>query len=734
MLRHLKASAGLPLVIGLSACGSGGSSAPPASVSYAPPPSVPGTTPSSGPVTTPTTQNFDSPEYKVSSAAIGSNALGAWQQGASGKGIKIGFVDTGLNPDLADFAGRVDTASRSINGGGMSDGYGHGTANAGIAAAGRNDIGMMGIAYEATIVMMKADEGCPTACGFSLPNIVKGIDGARSAGAKVLNISIGGSGDGSITDAIDRAAGAGMVIVVGAGNFGDSPTGMATRIANAAPSNVIIVGGLGVSNADGSINWDVPSIYTTKAGMGINNFLTAPGWLNAAPSNINGLADFFSGTSFAAPVVSGAVALIAQAFPNLTGGQIVSLLFTTADDLGAPGVDDIYGHGRLNIGKAFQPQGSLKMANSVVAPTDAIGGSLPPAAGDAGGSLNAVALDELNRAYTVDLAPSLTRTSQAGPVGDLASPIQHSALTELGSMSVSMSIVDNGVKPRAGEVAQELINTTVIAALGSRSHVAFTNGGDATSLRSQLGGGAANSFLLTSAASVQGDLAGFDRRAFAIDHRFSALRVSASAETGRVRTLGADHHATFSSLSAGIDRRLLNGNVGLTITRLQEGETLLGGSLRSIYAAPGSSTYFLDAGLGQSFGRGWSISADYRRGWTAFSSGRLATSAFSFDVTKSGLLGGDRLAFRLSQPLRVEAGGLNFILPTHWNYDTLTSTLGSRSMSLKPSGREIAMEAGYFRSIAAGSGSLHVYARQNPGHSLSATADVGGAIRAQLKF
>ena len=326
MLKSARASVGLSIVFALGACGGGGSSGAPNSVSYVPPPTSPTPTPTPGPVTTPTTTDFNTVEYRVSSAAIGANALPAWQLGASGKGVKIGFIDTGINPDLADFAGRVDPASRAVAGGTMSDGYGHGTANAGIAAAGRNDIGMMGIAYEATIVMMKADEGCPNACGFPYPNIVKGIDGARSAGARVVNISIGGVGDSSVKDAAKRAAGAGMVIVVGAGNFGSSPTGMATSIASAAPNNTIIVGGLGVSNPDGSINWDLPSIYTTNAGMGINNFMTAPGWLNAG-TGMDGLTDFYSGTSFAAPVVSGAVALLAQAFPNLTGPQIVSLLF-----------------------------------------------------------------------------------------------------------------------------------------------------------------------------------------------------------------------------------------------------------------------------------------------------------------------------------------------------------------------------------------------------------------------
>ena len=53
---------------------------------------------------------------------------------------------------------------------------------------------------------------------------------------------------------------------------------------------------------------------------------------------------------------------MAQAFPNLTGKQIVSILFQTADDLGAAGVDSTYGNGRLNIQRAFAPIGTTSLA------------------------------------------------------------------------------------------------------------------------------------------------------------------------------------------------------------------------------------------------------------------------------------------------------------------------------------------------------------------------------------
>ena len=91
----------------------------------------------------------------------------------------------------------------------------------------------------------------------------------------------------------------------------------------------------------------------------------ALGYHDRAPDE-TGTQFLWSGTSFSAPTISGAVALMAQAFPNLTGKQIVSILFQTADDLGAAGVDSIYGHGRLNIQRAFQPIGTTSLADSKI--------------------------------------------------------------------------------------------------------------------------------------------------------------------------------------------------------------------------------------------------------------------------------------------------------------------------------------------------------------------------------
>ena len=68
-----------------------------------------------------------------------------------------------------------------------------------------------------------------------------------------------------------------------------------------------------------------------------------------------------NGTSFSSPAVAGALALLLQAFPNLTGRQAVEILLTTAREAGTPGTDGVYGRGLLDLVQAFQPVGSTRV-------------------------------------------------------------------------------------------------------------------------------------------------------------------------------------------------------------------------------------------------------------------------------------------------------------------------------------------------------------------------------------
>lgn len=96
--------------------------------------------------------------------------------------------------------------------------------------------------------------------------------------------------------------------------------------------------------------------YSNACGVTKNYCITAPGTMKT-PDNHSHV-----GTSFAAPVVSAAIAVIREAWPYLTSTQITDILFTTAADLGDPGIDDIYGHGMLDLEHATRPVGELTIA------------------------------------------------------------------------------------------------------------------------------------------------------------------------------------------------------------------------------------------------------------------------------------------------------------------------------------------------------------------------------------
>lgn len=753
----LRASVASVSLLGLilASCGGGGGSGNGGKPASTPPPPATPVTPVSlpdpmpAPSTSATSENFNTSEFRNSSAAIGSNAIGAWQQGASGKGVTIGFVDTGIVPTLSDFAGRIHPLSRDFNGSRpMDDVWGHGTAVAGIASAARDGSGMMGIAFESTIFMAKADEGCPDQCSFPSEAVVKGIDAAISAGTRVINLSIGGSSNEQILEAARRAVNSGIILVIGAGNSGgSSPTELARDLGKMAPNQVIIVGALGISNPDGSVNYDLPAQWTTAAGVSQAHFLTAPGWLNSATYFRGGGIDKLSGTSFAAPVVSGAIALVAQAFPMLTPEQMVLLLYTTADDLGPTGTDGTFGRGRLNIGRAFQPVGTVRLASSME-PVPASIGSLPAAAGDAArqGSLKATILDDFMRPFDVNLATTMVEIAEAGPLSrSLAGGTYSHSSTILGPFALAFTIDDSRLlNGSLGSLrlsheenrSARVLAASAIAKLTNSMSLAFGIGQHASSLQEGLSRPYDVDFLLSEKASQRSGLVSRGPNSLVLQQSRNGWRLSASAERGSIATHRARGRGSdYAMFGFHIERQFRRGIFRVGVSRLQEPETMLGAKLGKLFGQQGSGTWFTDLDAKLYFDSNWSLGASARRGWTTLSSGRFVASAISMDVAKQGVLSADdAVKIRVSQPLRIERGSIGMIVPTSWDYRTQTFTEASRQLNLSPSGRELFMEVGYLRSSRGGSASFHLYHRTDAGHVDNAPNDLGAAIRVNFKL
>jgi hypothetical protein len=673
--------------------------------------------------------------------------------------VKIAIVDSGINPNLPEFAGKIDPASKDVAGNrGITDTEGHGTAVSAVAAAARDGLGTMGVAFDSTILSFNTatpgkcdpDDGCD----HSDPNIAQAIDLARTNGAKVINISLGGDDPSAIVnDAIARAAAAGILVVVSAGNSGKetsggNPEGFA--LSASAAGNVIIAGAMtgGRQVAD----------FSNKAGSGAAAYLTALGVGVRAPDH-TGATFLWSGTSFSAPVISGAAALLASAFPNLSGQQIMQILFASADDAGAPGTDSIFGRGILNIDRAFQPQGSLSLPGGQAADVAAASGPGSTAMGDSKTSLGGiVVLDGFSRAYTMTLASAVQRAEQDRPLGRALQPGLSTATAGARGVAVSIS-VDRRLtgQPQVG-LAQlgltyedgrraRVLSGIALSRLSPRLSVALGLAESGKTLERRLTGQYGDAFLVArdpmSRMGFQGDSAG----ALGVRQRLGRVGVTVTAERGEVLQPGFDRSIVqprYATLSIAADRRVGGARLSLGATRLDEESTVFGARFSPLLGAGGAGSWFADAGAAFELGGGWDASAGYRLGWTAVPAaaglaqgGRLRSDAWSVDLGRRGILRrGDRFALRLMQPLRVRSGGFDLKVPVSYSYDTLSAGYESRFMNLAPTGREIDLEAAYSIALLGGDGHLsgNAFARRQPGNVAAMDADLGAAIRFTLGF
>ena len=691
---------------------------------------------------------------------MSANALVAYNAGATGSGVKIGIIDTGINPSLPDFAGRVDSASRDVAGQRqLSDDAGYGTAVAAIAAGAHDGSEMQGVAFNSTIVALRADTPgtCGTAddCGFEQSAVVAGIDAARQAGAKVINLSIGGeSPTRDMVAAMQRAVDAGMVIVLNGGSYGDTAQGadpdiFALTAAQDFASNVIIAGSVGVEDGSGVTNTNVISDFSNRAGVGKSNFLTALGLYVAAPDQ-TGEVFYWSGSDFAAPTISGAVALLAQAFPNLTGQQIVKLLFDTADDLGDAGIDSVYGHGRLNLTRAFAPAGQTTMAASSTVVTNASVSKLPSAAGDAagGGVLGAIVLDGYSRAYVVNLASTLRLAAEDQPLQrTLAGNLQ---TTNVGAGPIAVSVT---MAPRSGQSlgfdrlgigpqdarAARLIAASAVTRLDGATTAAFGLRESGKALEQRLQGAEFAAFLIATDSAANPGFRGSVGSGAAVRRQMGKFGVTLSAESGQVWNDLKPNAASspYRLAGASTDRNIGKFSLAAGLSRLDERESVLGGRMNPVLGGGGSSTLFVDFAAGRELGSGFRARVSGRHGWTDFAGGKFQTGAYSFDVAKVGVVAGnDQIGLRFSQPLRVESGGFDLFLPTGYDYPTQTATSSWEHYSMTPSGREVDAELAYSKSVIGDSGWLaaNLFVRRNPGHVASVAPDIGSAVRFMLKF
>lgn len=251
----------------------------------------------------------------------------AWEQ-SRGRGVKVAVVDTGVNASHPDLKGAVRGGTNLVDAGKPpQDDNGHGTHVAGIIAARDNQIGVVGVAPDAEIYSVKAFDGQGSG---AISNIISGIQWCLEHGMQVVNMSFGGNKNRALGRALQAALDAGLVLVAAAGNNGrpDSVDYPATH-----------PGVIAVSALDAG---DTLARYSSR---GPEVDLAAPG--SRILSTYGDGYRELSGTSMAAPHVSGTAALVLSRWPRLGRDEVERRLKETAAGLPSLGPDE-QGAGLVN--------------------------------------------------------------------------------------------------------------------------------------------------------------------------------------------------------------------------------------------------------------------------------------------------------------------------------------------------------------------------------------------------
>lgn len=394
------------MALGLSACGGGGgngnvkassSGYTPPSGSYVPPsgsytppspgytppgpgytppsPSSPGSPSSPSSPTTPTSPSVPTPPADAQLSLT--NAYAAHTAGFDGTGVTIGIIDSGVMRNHPALAGRVAQnqvyIDPSTNNLAVDDVIGHGTWVAEVAAGKQFGQFAGGVAPGSTIVSARIiSDKAPDDNGSTPPSTVTAADAAPfqsinanliAANVKVMNNSWGGitwsSTDAATTQGFHDAYNTfvnswGGLVVFAAGNDSQANPSTIASLPSLAPD---LAKGWLVAVALDSNNPTQLASYSNKCGIAMSYCLAAPG--NVIVSGKDDTASnqqywIVEGTSFAAPAVSGAAAVVWQAFPYFTNDNVRQTLLGTADPLGGSQPNTTFGYGALDVGRAIQ--------------------------------------------------------------------------------------------------------------------------------------------------------------------------------------------------------------------------------------------------------------------------------------------------------------------------------------------------------------------------------------------
>lgn len=714
-------------------------------------------------------------EFSLSGGLGPINAQAAYDDGYTGLGVTVAVIDTGVDvthPELVENI--VGSFVVSDSDPGPVDP--HGTFVAGLIAAEQNGELINGVAYDAGILSIKASQEIFGPDGVSSTFdradlaegilLASGLDAANpDVEADILNLSLGGPGVADVVfDALVDSVAAGKLVVIAAGNtdLGD-PLAPASLAADAAMNGQIIaVGSVGPDN--------VISDFSATAGAIRDFFVVAPGEdvVSIGPGDTEQWIG--TGTSFSTAFVSGAAAVLMDAFPHLTAVEIAEIIFVTATDLGDPGVDNIYGNGLIDLEQAIQPIGTLTVSTGST--VDGAGAGLAtsslllgPAFGDSLSRLDlfseAVAFDDYGRPYRTDLRSLVLGSNHGLALGSLvlASDERRLELASTSGFSLRLSFRaddpgDLVAEARAGigpvDAQPRFGTATAVIALGDGGSLRLGKSvrpgawfaleprtgerADTVSLFHDVDGARLPQLALVGQADGAAYSGALDRN----------TRVTLAWLTNQAT---AGQNGSHARLTQGMVSHHLTGSltVGFAFGAVEEDDAFLASRSSGAFGTfDGARSRFVTL-MGRFaldnrnlfVGSYTRVRASLRpaangliRDWDT-----VGADAATAGFIRTGLLTeDDRAGLMVSQPLRLTSGEATLTVPVGRDLEGGVIRR-RRNVDLVPSGREINLQLAYERPMDLGARITgYLFLRHEPDHVLGARPDTGFALRMILDF
>lgn len=751
----------------------------------------------------------------------------------NGESVKVAVIDSGTDIDHVSLVGNISSELTDTN---LTDGGDdpsptdpmnfHGTHVAGIIAATKDGVDMHGIAYEAEIIPYKvatADEEyiSTTAATTALNDIVtKNANFAINGKSKIvaINNSYGSptldddgdqlddiSGDkvffdasdidsigltdlingGAISEdyvnAIKNVLESGTIMVWAAGNDYDADVG---KIANEVTLDAGVVRGFTDPGNEDLVEFAVVAIaansdgtdiadYSNRCGVMKDYCLMVPGTgiISTTPNDTYGSAD---GTSMAAPMITGAIALIKGAAPNLTGDEILDILFETATDMGAVGVDEIYGNGMMNLQAALSPIGNLAVAsvssNSVQHSNLSLNSSkisTTSSLGDVLSKLNQkiITLDSYERSYETNIADLTSIEEKANAISYLNSFMnfdelrtekvkidKYTSLSLTQASLVSSKEIDESLYRFNFSLNHKLKNTkdkSVLMYYLQDNDLLISN--NTNPLNEDFISKTKNPYI-SFIDNIDGFIEESDENqitntgfGFNFSKNFNVVlnnnKISKEISANNIQNF------TNQTILTNLKHSFKSTEMSFTNGITKENDTVLGSYFGGAFdGIEESITNFHGLSLNYKISNRINLFGNYMIGFTNTESSNtnsdlllssvsnIRSDTFGFGVVYKNQKTSKEFGLKISQPLRINEGNMTFVLPQNRNYDNDTITSNTYRISMTPSGREIDIESYYkfniFKNLETKLGLMHILDKNHDSNSRVETIGMVGLKKA----